>query len=131
MKMVCAMAMVRRRVRFVERLEAIQATMGTLLVHIVGTSGATMETEALCLVVFLIAQSVGQWQMKHNKKGIRCKWTPFLRIESNLPWPREHAHAGNVVQNAVMAYDVRGLDIEAIGCKNYVKYTKFQFFIVS
>ena len=80
MKMVCAMAMVIRRVRFVELPEVIQMTMGTLFVHIVGTSGATMEMEALCLVVGLIVQSAGQWQMKHNKKGIRCKWTPFLHI---------------------------------------------------
>lgn len=109
MMMVCAMAMVCRRVRYVERPEAIQMTMGTLFVHIVGTSGATMETEALCLVVGLIVQSAGQWQMKHNKKGVRCNWRPFsLRIASNLPCtPLEHVHAGNVVQSAVMAYDVR------------------------
>lgn len=74
MKMVCAMAMVCRRVRFVERPEAIQMTMGTLFVHIVGTSGATMETEALCLVVGLIVQSAGQWQMKHNKNSISPNW---------------------------------------------------------
>jgi len=58
MKMVCTMAMVIHRVRFVEHPEAIQMTMGTLFVHIVGTSGVIMEMEALCLVVFLIVQSV-------------------------------------------------------------------------
>jgi len=57
--MVCAMAMATHRVRVVERPEVIQMTMGTLFVHIVGTSGATMETEAWCLVVFLIVQSAG------------------------------------------------------------------------
>jgi hypothetical protein len=69
MNMVCTMAMVGLRVRIVERPEAIQMTMGTLFVHLVGTSGATMETEALCLVVGLIVQSAGQWQMKHNKNS--------------------------------------------------------------
>jgi hypothetical protein len=69
MNMVCTMAMVGLRARIVERPEAIQMTMGTLSVHLVGTSGATMETEALCLVVGLIVQSAGQWQMKHNKNS--------------------------------------------------------------
>ena len=70
MNMVCSMAMVGRRVRIVERPEAIQMTMGTLFVHLVGTSGATMETEALCMVVVgQIVQSAGQWQMKHNKNS--------------------------------------------------------------
>ena len=69
MNMVCSMAMVGRRVRIVARPEAIQMTMGTLFVHLVDTSGATMETEALCLVVGLIVQSAGQWQMKHNENS--------------------------------------------------------------
>ena len=67
MKMVCAMAMLCRRVRVVERPEAIHMTTGTLFVHIVGMSGANTETEALYLVAGLIVQSAGQWQMKHNK----------------------------------------------------------------
>jgi hypothetical protein len=71
MMMVCAMVMVCHRARYVERPEAIQITMGTLFVHIVGTSGATMETEALCLAVGLIVQNAGQWQMKRSKKGVR------------------------------------------------------------
>ena len=76
MLMVCTMAMVCRRARFVERPEVMQMTMGILFVHIVSTSGATMETEVLCLVAGLIVQSVGQWQMKHNKR-VSCNWTPF------------------------------------------------------
>lgn len=67
MTMVYAMAMFGRHVQYAERPEAIQMTTGTLFVHIVGTSGATMETEALFLVVGLIVLNAGQWQMKHNK----------------------------------------------------------------
>ena len=58
--------MVGLRVRYVEHQEAIQMTMGILFVHIVATRGATMEMEALCMVVGLIVQSAGQWQIKHN-----------------------------------------------------------------
>ena len=67
MIMVCAMAMFGRRARHVGRTEAIQMTMGILFVHIVETSGAIMETEALCSVVALIVQGAELWQMKHSR----------------------------------------------------------------
>lgn len=120
MKMVCAMAMVCRRVRFVERPEAIQMTMGTSFVRIAGTCGATMETQALCLVVGLIVQSAGQWQMKHNKKGVRCNWTPFCVQDQICLVPLEHVHAGNVVQNAVID------EGEIVGLINYRTWIDFK-----
>lgn len=49
MKMVCAMALVCRRVRYLERLVAFQMIMGIMFVHIVVTSVVTIETEILCL----------------------------------------------------------------------------------
>lgn len=44
--------------------------MGILFVQIqiVDTSGEIMEMEVLSLVVGLIVQSAGHWQMNHNKK---------------------------------------------------------------
>lgn len=33
-----------------------------------------LVTVVLYLVVDVIVQSAGQWQMKHSKKGICCNW---------------------------------------------------------